>query len=70
MVGLDAVGETAGSEVVRCGCEGMCAEVVVIRTPFGSELGGELGALGDLDLDRDCGWKMESFVADREIERP
>jgi hypothetical protein len=59
-VGLEAMGETAVSEGFRFGCEGMCVDIVVIGVAFGSELGGERRALGDLDLDRECGWKMES----------
>lgn len=54
------MGETAVSEGMRFGCEGMCVDVVVIGVVFGSELGGECRALGDLDLDREGGWKMES----------
>lgn len=69
MVGLDTVGETAGSEVVRLGCEGTCIEVAVICVVFDSELGGEWAALGDLDLDRECEEKMESCVSARERAR-
>ena len=37
VVGLDAMGETAGSEMVRFGCEGIWVDVVVIRVGLGSE---------------------------------
>jgi hypothetical protein len=48
----------------------MCVDVVVIGVVFGSELGGECRALGDLDLDREGGSKMESWVVDRESVWP
>jgi hypothetical protein len=64
------MGEIAGSEVVRFGCEGSGVEVVVIRVVLGSELGGERLGTGDLDLDRERVWKMESDVDDRESDRP
>ena len=37
---------------------------------LGSEMGGEGRPLGDLDLDRECVWKMESAVAERESDLP
>lgn len=64
------MGEAAESEVARFGCAGGCAEVVVIGMVFGSELGGECGGLGDLDLDRERGWAMGSCVVDRDRDRP
>jgi hypothetical protein len=64
------VGEAAESEVARFGCAGGCVEVIVIGVVFGSELGGDCGALGDFDLDRERGWTMESCVVDRERDGP
>ena len=70
VVGLDAMGETAESDVVRFGSGGVCVELVEMFVGFGSEAGGEGRPLGDLDLDRECWWKMESPVADRESDLP
>jgi hypothetical protein len=69
-VGLDAMGETVGSEVVLFGCDDGCVDTVEIGVAFGGELGGEFWALGEPDLDRERGWKMLSCVVDRERDRP
>jgi len=67
-VGLDTIGDTAGSEVVRFGCGGAEIECVMICVVLGNEFGGEGRPVGDLDLDRERGWKMESFVVEREMD--
>jgi hypothetical protein len=69
-VGLDAVGETAGSEGVRFGCGIVWVEVVLICAGLVLFLGGEGRGTGDFDLDRERGWKMASVVDDREMEPP
>ena len=62
------MGESAGSEVVLCGCEGSCADEVLICV--GAEVGGgeEDGVLGDFDLDLDFRGKMPSEVDARDME--
>lgn len=69
-MGLDPVGENAGSEGVRFGCGAVWAKVVLIRAGLVVLLGGEGGGPGDFDLDRERGWKMASVVDDREREPP
>ena len=69
-VGLDAMGETARSEVVLFGCDDACIDEVEIGLVLGGELGGELWPLGEPDLERERGRKMVSCVVDREMDRP
>ena len=69
-VGLEAIGETAGSEVVRFACGVTWVKVVLIRAVLVVLLGGERRGSGDFDLDRERGWKMASVVDDRERELP
>jgi hypothetical protein len=69
-VGLDAIGETAGSEGVRFDCGVIWIKVVLGRAVLVVLLGGEGRGSGDFDLDRERGWKMASVVDDREREPP
>lgn len=69
-MGLDAVGETAGSEGFRFGCAVVWVKVMLIRAGLVVLLGGEEGAPGDFDLDRERGRRMASVVDDREREPP
>lgn len=64
-MGLDAVGETAGSEGVRFGSGALWVKLVLRRAGLVVLLGGEEEGPGDLDLDRERGWKMASVVDDR-----
>jgi hypothetical protein len=67
-VGLNAIGESAGSEVVRFAGGIAWAKFVLIRGVLVVLFGGEGRGPGDFDLDRERRWKMVSVGDGREKE--